>query len=261
MKNKGIIMSLIIILVILIIFLIAFLYMNLTGRAENIFFMGEVKKYENIIFDKVYDEKIEKLEIISSAGDINFKESLDGKFKVVVYGRNAQDLKVEFENSILRIDYSEKNKIISFGVNKKDILIYIPKEYENYIDLRADYGDIDIADLENADISIKESCGNVKLGKIKNARIENSYGDIKIEEVLNKCDIKNDCGDIKIQNLYIQEFSNINSSFGDIKIGNTNEIYVDAKTDLGDLKINTNNRYSETILKIKNSCGDIKIEN
>ena len=85
--------------------------------------------------------------------------------------------------------------------------------------------------------------------------------DTKIEVVLNKCEIINDCGDIKIQNLYIQEFSNINSSLGDIKIGNTNEIYVDAKTDLGDLKINTNNRYSETILKIKNSCGDIKIEN
>lgn len=46
-----------------------------------------------------------------------------------------------------------------------------------------------------------------------------------------------------------------------MKIGETNDIYIDAKTDLGEVKVNRNNRYSEITLEIENDCGDIKVEN
>lgn len=261
MKNKGVIMILIVILSILVIGLTLFLYMYLTGRMENSFLAGRFSKTENIIFDQIYEEDIKDLEIKSTAGDITFEKSTDENIRVVVYGKDMNNLEVTLKEDNLKVDYSEYRTIFSFGVVLKDIIIYIPEQYSNYINIKANYGDIEITDLENATINIEEDCGDIELGKIKNAEIDNSYGDIKVDTVLNKCKIKNDCGDIKINNLQIQENSSIDSSLGDVKIGNTSEIYVDAKTDLGDLKINTNNKYSETILKIRNSCGDIKIEN
>ena len=48
--------------------------------------------------------------------------------------------------------------------------------------------------------------------------------------------------------------------FGDINIGQTYVILIDDKTDLGDVKIYQNNRHAEITLKIKNDCGDIKVE-
>ncbi len=258
MKNKLVIISLIIILSIIVIGLTVFLYMNLTDRIDII---GRYSNNKNIIFDQIYEENINNLEIISTAGNISFEQSIDEKIRIVVYGKDTNNLEVTLKENNLKVDYSEEHSFFSFGVNMKDIIVYIPKEYSNYIKVKANYGDIKMTDLENADVDIKEDCGDINLGKIKNAEIDNAYGDIKIDTVLNKCKIENDCGDIKIDSIQIHEDSSIEASLGDIKIVNTGEIYIDAKTDLGDININTNNRYSEITLKIKNSCGDIKVEN
>ena len=59
----------------------------------------------------------------------------------------------------------------------------------------------------------------------------------------------------------MQEASKIDVDLGDVKIKETNDIYIEAKTDLGDTKINNNNRTSNVTLKIKVDCGNIKVEN
>ena len=77
--------------------------------------------------------------------------------------------------------------------------------------------------------------------------------------IFNKCNINSACGDIKVYSVQIQENSSIKSDFGDVKINNSNDIYVDTNVDLGDVKIRNNNRYSDITLKIDSSCGDIKV--
>ena len=57
----------------------------------------------------------------------------------------------------------------------------------------------------------------------------------------------------------INEDSSIKSNFGDVKIEKINNVYVDAKVDLGDVKIEGNDRHSDITLKIKSDCGDIKV--
>ena len=66
---------------------------------------------------------------------------------------------------------------------------------------------------------------------------------------------------MKIKNIELKENSKIKNDLGDVKIGNTNDIYIDANVDLGEYKINKNNRYAESTLKIDVNCGDIKVEN
>jgi len=48
---------------------------------------------------------------------------------------------------------------------------------------------------------------------------------------------------------------------GDVSIGRTNDILIDAKTSLGEVDVRNNDYKSEITLKIDNSCGDITVKN
>lgn len=262
MKNNGVIITLLIILSVLIFGLVYFLIMCLNGHFSFINMTGIFgRKSKNVVFDENYEvDLIEKLEIIQTAGDIELKESTDGKVRVVAYGEDANKLKVTLDNSLLKVDYSEyTKKTFSFNSYINDIIVYIPKEYSKEIDIDSKYGDCKICDLENATITIDQACGDVELGKVKNITVTNNLGDVKIGNVLNKCNIESNCGDVKINNAEINEDSFIELDLGDVKIANINDVFVDAKTSLGDTKVDSNNRHSEITLKIKNSCGDIKV--
>ncbi len=264
MKSKGLIITLIIILSIVVIGLIVLLSLVISG---NLSFRPNFRnlgvRSNQVIYDENYNiETIEDIEILSTAGDIKLEESMDKNIRVVAFGKNENDLKVSLNENKLKIDYSEIKKInFWFNFDITDITIYIPKDYSKQINIKANYGNIELIDLENATIDIEQDCGDVKLGKVKDIFIKNSYGDINIEKVLNKCAIKSDCGDIKIEEIELKENSSIDSDLGNVKINKKNDIYIDAKTDLGDTKVDTNNRHSEITLKIEGSCGDIKVEN
>ncbi len=267
MKNKGWIIGLIIILSAIVVGLIVFLWIFLSGKFGFKFGLvnGGAKKSEQVIFDTSYEvNEIDYLEILSTAGDITFEESTDEKIRIVVYGQNPEDLEVSFEAAKLKVDYSkyqQKNVILGFNFYVNDIIIYMPKEYAKEINIKANYGNVQAIDLANATFHIDADCGNIVLGKVKEVSIKNDYGNIEIDEVLNKFWLEASCGDIKINSVTIWEDSSIKNDFGNVKLGETNDIYIDAKTDLGDIKIDHNNRHSEVMLKIENSCGDIKVEN
>ena len=244
MKYRGLIITMIVMLSIVIILLIAILCMGIVngGNIQLGFVRGN--KADQIIYDKGYDIKlINNIEVLSSAGDVKIEESNDSNVRVLVYGEEDNGLKVNLENGNLRVDYREHHKhhIISFGGYLSEIIIYVPKTYDKELNLNLDYGNLDIISLEKANITVKESCGNVK-----------------IEEVLNKLNIRTNCGDVKIEKVNLKEDSSIKCDMGDVKIKEKNDVYIDAKVDLGDCKVNNNNRHSEVTLKIEMNCGDIK---
>ena len=264
MKYRGLIITMIVMLSIIIVLLLGVLYLgiNNTGFIQLGFFSGN--KADKIIYDKGYDVGlINNIEVLSSAGDVKIEESNDSNVRVLVYGKEDDGLRVDLENGNLKVYYREHHKhhIISFGGYLSEIIIYVPKTYDKNLDLKLDYGDLDITSIENASIKVNESCGDIKAGKVKNIEIDNDYGNVKIEEVLNRLNIKTDCGNVKIGKVNLKEDSSIKCDMGDVKIEEKNDIYVDAKVDLGDCKIGNNNRHSEITLKVDMSCGDIKIAN
>lgn len=263
MKNKGLIITLIVLLsiivILLITFLVAYLGRNINFR-NGIFSIGY--KSSNVIFDKTYEmEDIKNIEIIQDAGDIVFKETSNDYIQVVLYGEDTNDAYVNLNENKLTIDYTHKRKfaLFSFGVSKNDIIIYIPSNYSNEIKISNDYGNCEITDLENATLDIDCDAGNVELGKIKNVKIKCDYGNIEINEILNKCDIKSDCGNIEIDKISIQEDSSIKSDLGNVDIREVNDICIDANVDLGKANINENNRNGNVTLKI--NCDVRKYNN
>lgn len=292
MKNKGLIITLIVILSIVVILLSCFMIVTLKGSKIFTFNIWQTK-INNMVIDETYNNEFDVINIEASSGDIEIRPSLDDKINVKMYSENDSS-SVNIKKSELNIKLNSKKCLgICFNEKGSKIEVYIPKDYDKKIKISSDYGDIDISYLENAIIdieakcgdillqgakeiivnnnygdieigevsmlSVKEDAGDVKVEKVSHAKIINSKGDIEIGSVLNYVDIKSDCGDVEIDNLVISEDSIIKNDLGDIEIDNTNEIYIDAKTNLGNVNVRKNNRSAKTTLTIKNSCGDIEV--
>lgn len=293
MKNKWSIISLITLLIIIAISLIIFMIGLLQNRNWFNFSISNYKISNELIVDETYDMDFNKINIEATAANIYVKQSNNDNVKVIVYGYEDKT-KVEIENNELKIKLNEKKCIgICFNVSKVEV--YLPKDYNNEINVINNFGDIDIDEFLNANINVTEDCGDVsilggnlinisnkygdiilnkatdanvnakagdvEIGIVFNITVNNDFGDIKIDKVNNYLNLNNNCGDIKVISIDLHKDSYINDDLGDIEIGNTNEIYIDAKVSLGDIKINNNYNKSDITLKIDNSCGDIKVKN
>lgn len=289
MKNKKVTIVVIILLIILILVLLGGM-IHMLGKNHRI------RRYnENLVIDQTYTNKYANIEVESDAGDIEIKETDEENIRVIIYGENDRSDVRDIGNTLKITIKAKKCFGICFNIEMSKVVVYLPKNYKGTIDLSNKYGDIDVGSFKEAKVLIKEdcgdvkvesaltldaensygditigevetatvkqSCGNVKIDYLKRGNIKNKLGDVKIKKVDGEISIEEDCGDIVIDELYLTDNSDIKNSFGDIKLGQTNEIYIDAQVSLGDIKIDENYRKSSITLKLKNDCGDIKVSN
>ncbi len=295
MKNKGLIIFLIIIFVIIAVTLTIFMF-NLIYGKNKIFKFSLYKKVSNeLVIDKNYENEFKLINVNTDASDIYIKHSDNEKIKVLVYG-DKDNTNINSNNNELTIN--SKGKVcIGFCFNRtiSKVEIYLPSNYNHNIKVTNKFGDINIAEFLNSNLEINADCGDITIDEANDIKAINNYGDIKIKKVItanlevkagditlrnvdnliahnkygdidiksinNYLQIKADCGDITIDNLDLHKDSYIKNNYGDIEINSTNDLYIEAKTSLGDNKINKNIRDAETILKIENSCGDISVNN
>ena len=262
MKNKMPIIFLLILISVIIFCLVMFLVIYLSKGEDEMLSIGSVS--ENVILEKTFEiANIENIEVTQEYGDITFEENSEDNIKVIIYGKNTGNANANLNHNKLEIDYKNRNNFMffNFGLRKSEIKVYIPSTYAKEINTKVDCGNTKINSLENAILNAKCNAGNVELEKIKSANIKCDVGDVRAEEIGHKCNIELDTGNVKIEKLALKEDSKIKIDLGDVKIAETNDIYVEANTDLGDTKINKNNRTSNVALKINVDCGNIKVEN
>jgi len=295
MKNKGLIISLIAFLVIVCIMLTCFMVSVINGKHVFTRMFVSNRQSNKLVIDETYENIFSEIKINTDASDVYVKESSDNNVKVLVYGDEDKS-KIDVNGNSLNISSKEKKCFgFCFNVTKAKVEVYLPKDYKNSIVINNKYGDVNVGSFLEAKVSVNASCGDVlikgalnakvdndygdikinnakdanvtasagdiKIGKVNNVTVKNSYGDIEISNVLEFMNIEADCGNVEIKNVNINKNSSIKDDFGDIEIDNTNDIYIDAKTDLGEVDVKRNNRMSNITLKIKNSCGDIEVDN
>ena len=258
MKSKGLIITLIVILCILLVGLvILFIGLLNNGFKFNFRFTNNIS--ENLVVDKTYDNLFDEIKISTDAADIEIVES--DTFKLEIYG-NEKYVTVNDNTNILDIDVkSEKCNFFCINVTISKVVVYLPSSYDKKITIDNHYGDVKIDNFDNLILDATINAGDIKVESVFDIKAKNNYGDIKIGKVNNYLDLSNDCGDIKIEEININKDSKIDDSLGNIKIGKTNEINIEADTDLGDVKVKNNYRKSDITLKIENNCGDIKVNN
>lgn len=277
MKNKPLIITLIIILSILAIGVIGLLVVLLTnGTKFNRFFNINFNfTSKTIIHDEYYENNFELIDIKNSLGDVYFLNSNDERVHVVIYGEEDQ-LSIRSDNS-LTIDYKTKSCFgFCFNQPLSKIEVYVPSSYDKVVKIDNKAGDIKVDDFVSATFKINSDLGDSTIGSIKSLDIvshagdievdtverikaENNLGDIKISRVNEYLDIENNCGDTKIGYIDVKENSRIDSDLGDVEIKHTNDIRIISKVSLGDNRIYNSNKNSNITLDIDNSCGDVKV--
>ena len=297
MNNKTPKIILIVFLSILVIGLSIFFVNILTNKNFRFGHFSFGHKVSNeLVFNQEYETIFDIIKIDSKSSDIEIKEGNESKVKVVIYG-DKDETNVEIVNNKLNIKSNEKKCIgFCFNMTIAKIEVYLPSSYSGNINIENNYGDVNIGNFDNLildakldagdikvdslksgkiknsygdikilgyskELEIDQDCGDVEVSEVDRIKLENNYGDIDIGKVNEYLQIKEDCGDVKIDSLNLKENSSIHNSYGDIKIGSTNEIYINAKTSLGDTKINNNYQKSDVTLTIDNSCGDIRVNN
>ena len=297
MNNKTPKIILIVFLSILVIGLSIFFVNILTNKNFRFGHFSFGHKVSNeLVFNQEYEAIFDIIKIDSKSSDIEIKEGNESKVKVVIYG-DKDETNVEIVNNKLNIKSNEKKCIgFCFNMTIAKIEVYLPSSYSGNINIENNYGDVNIGNFDNLildakldagdikvdslksgkiknsygdikilgyskELEIDQDCGDVEVSEVDRIKLENNYGDINIGKVNEYLQIKEDCGDVKIDSLNLKENSSIHNSYGDIKIGSTNEIYINAKTSLGDTKINNNYQKSDVTLTIDNSCGDIRVNN
>ena len=275
MKNKSIIIILIIVLSILTLSLTAFMFFILI-KGTNINFIFNRKS--EIIYEESYNiEDIEELKITTISSDINFKSSTDGKVKVIVYGDEYNDLKVNLDNSTLNIDYDLKNSFcLGFCYQNDRVIVYIPENFDKKLNITTTSGDTLGINLINANLdlvtvsgdvqinsinetNITTTSGEILINKVSDLKIKTISGDIEIDSITNKLNIETISGDIEINNLTLTNNSKIKTTSGDVEIDRTENVYIDTTTTSGDVKVKDNDRKAEYDLTIKTTSGDIEV--
>lgn len=296
MSKKGKVIILIILLSLIIFGLISFMVSVIVNGKNNFINFGFVTKTStNLVHNKEYSNNFTDININSDAAEIKIINTNDSIVKVLVYSEKNVTNNVSENETSLEITSQQKNRFFSFNHKNSKIEIYLPSTYDKNINIENNYGDIHIYDFEKANIEVESDAGDVKvetvnyieiknaygdttIGKANNIDLESDCGDIVIDEVnninakndLGDIDIKKvneyldvtaDCGDINIDKISLTKNSNIVNNLGDIEIDSITGVYVDAKTNLGEVSINNNDHKSDIILKIENDCGDIEIKN
>lgn len=166
-------------------------------------------------------------------------------------------------NELKVVVYGDKNKDrVNIEKDGNDLNIKYKGKKCYFVCMNKKIGSIEIS-VPNGygkNITIKNDTGDIKIeNSVASLKIENDVGDIKVGAIGKYVDIRNDIGDIKIGDLNITKDSKIRNDIGDIEIKFTKDVKIDAKTDVGEKEVNGNNKNASVELEIRNDIGDINV--
>lgn len=216
------------------------------------------KPSKNLIVEDTYELK--DIIIKSNASNINIIDSDEQIIKVKIYGDENRTTIEDYDKLTIKSNIREckffclKNEIASIEIS-------IPKDYNNNLIIDNDYGKVKVGNFKNGDFDIEVDAGKVNISEVKNIKLDVDAGDIKIGKINNRLNIEADAGNVIIDEVNLNENSTIDIDAGNLEIGKTNEIFIDAKIDLGSVDINNNYKKSDIELKINIDAGNISINN
>ena len=288
--NKTVSICLIIVLSILTLVLTGLFIFLMSGNSFNWSFNFNTYS-ENLVESKEVSD-VASLNVDSQNVDVLFEKSNDDKVYIELYSENNVDHSIDVVDSKVNVKFYDKEVFRFFKKNSR-ILIKLPENYENELVINSTTGDIKFQSFEKlspiiklgtgdikadklneveitsttGDIKISElnaiNCktvtGDVKINRVNIANIHGTTGDVKIQEINYSSDITLTTGNVKITKFDVKENSSINLTTGDVKIESHSGAYIETTNNVGDVKLNNNDRTLEKTLKISVRTGDIKV--
>lgn len=201
------------------------------------------KDINQIVSEKI--DGIDNISVETSFVDVNFVPENRSDMKIVYSGKTSSnyipELKTKKSGNTFYIYAKNDNKIKSFNVNYSDLKldIYIPKNYNNNINITTTSGDLKLSninikdldlgttsgDIELEDIITKTITGNSTSGDLElinvsadNIAFNSTSGDIEMKNISGNVTVNTTSGDVKSLYKDYKNVININSTSGDISL-------------------------------------------
>ena len=211
MKNKSIIMKILIVgsilLTLLLLVVVFSLIKMLMPKKENI--------VEKKIITKNYTlEEVENIIFDFKKANSNFIIT-DEEELVIVQNSKEEKFHLNYKEKESNIYLEEDSFIIN--PQKKKYTVYIPKNYIGKITIINGFGDVNGEDIVN-DLYINNNAGSLTLKNSGNIKLKDVSGEISLENIEGILEIESSTGNIKINNMIGN--INVESITGDIEIMN-----------------------------------------
>ena len=211
MKNKSIIMKILVIgsilLTLLLLVVVFSLIKMLMPKKENI--------VEKKIITKNYTlEEVENIIFDFKKANSNFIIT-DEEELVIVQNSKEEKFHLNYKEKESNIYLEEDSFIIN--PQKKKYTVYIPKTYIGKITIINGFGEVNGEDIVN-DLYINNNAGSLTLKNSGNIKLKDVSGEISLENIEGILEVESSTGNIKINNMTGN--INVESITGDIEIMN-----------------------------------------
>lgn len=291
MNNKIVQIIILVIIAVILTGLMLQIIMSKNGNFKIVFFNFGTDK---LLEQEFNIDEVNSIKVNATSSTIKFEESYSEKVKITMYGINGQKVEANINDSVLDIRKESNVFGCFFCYYNDEIIVEIPKNYDKEISIKVSSGDVSILDLEKANINVEYTSGNIKCGNVNNANIcgmsgnieigngnemnlkatsgriqageckrisaEVKSGDIKINKVTEYCRLSTTSGNIKVEECNIIENSSMKVKSGNISILSVNDVYVDANTTSGNVKVTNNNHKADIELKLEATSGNITVK-
>ena len=214
MKNKSVVMNILIIGSILLVILLLVVVFSLIRMI-----LPEKKEEEKKeIIENYILEDIDNISFNFKKANTNF-EITDGEELIIIQ---------DYKDNKFHLNYKTKNNTITFeedsfiiNPQKKKYIIYIPKDYRGKITITNGFGEMSEVGITN-DLYINNNAGSIVLKDSRNISLKDVSGNVVIENIEGIIEAQSSTGNIEINN--ITGVANIESITGDILLSNFNII-------------------------------------
>lgn len=226
------------------------------GSSKNLRKEEYIQKEQSIELGSVQNLALE-----FESSDLNVFFTEDSKIRVVQY--SYQELEedelfvVNQTASKISIRENRKPHFYFFYVNQTAYDVYLPREYEKSLEIKAVSGDVTVNEnLKFANLTISSTSGDIEMGDIEaqNIQIETVSGDIKLQTLKEESLVlKTTSGDIFVESA--EGKMELKTTSGDILMKNAIG-KIEAKTTSGEIEIQT----IEGNVEMQSVSGNIKCE-
>lgn len=272
MKNRGGKIVLIVILSVIAIALINVMVLSMINRDNHlqISLLGFGNKTEEIFHESYTSKEIQEIKVDLTSSKITVQQGEGDAIQITAFGSQGEKLKAQVKEGSLQIE-KEKNVVHVLGIfcwYRQELIIEVPKNYPEKFTLTTASGNIDLVDLDQANVQLETSSGNIRGGNVNRGEVKSSSGNIIMGNA-NEMIAKSSSGKIETKNI---NQATLSSSSGNIKTGELGEATVKATS--GSITIQKAKKLVSSVssgniqvddiegfCQIESTSGRIKIDN
>ena len=229
-----------------------------------------------ILYNKKLENIYESITINSEFANIYLNTSNDDYIEVKIYGESAKekvtakDKKLDINLKLTctvchdvkggKIYVTLPNSLLkNLDINSKFGSVSIAEFNDTIINTTMEYGDFDAAGVKKLNLKLKS--GNVKLSHAESVTSSIETGNLTVNNIYGYCDIDTGLGNVIVTYLDVNKDSKINVKTGSVNLVEANELYYDAKSNVGQIHLPVDNvlNKNKTKVSITTDVGNISV--